>query len=143
MKSAFRVPFRGKAATAGALVALALMTGVPAALAGVAQDEANTAAEHANYAAQADAIGMVHAHLHHAVNCLVGPDGIEFDVKAANPCASMGKGAIPDAKTDKFREKLVAAVRLALDGIETDNIDEAKAAATKLHAKLKQAAMAM
>jgi len=38
----------------------------------------STAANHAGLAANAGAIEMVHTHLHHVLNCLVGPGGDGF-----------------------------------------------------------------
>ena len=74
-------------------VALALPT---AAFADVSA-ELVVASQHAGFAAKAPAIDMVHMHLHHVVNCLVGPSGTGFDATNANPCAKAGNGAIPDA----------------------------------------------
>ena len=59
--------------------------------------EITNAAMHAGLAAQASDIAAVHAHLHHTVNCLVGPGGAGFDLKELNPCANTGGGAIPDS----------------------------------------------
>src|ERR1700733_818775 len=52
--------------------------------------EITAAATHANLAAKAGTVDMVHTHLHHVLNCLVGPKGKDFDGKAANPCAKLG-----------------------------------------------------
>ena len=41
-------------------------------------------------AAQATDLNTVHMHLHHALNCLVGPNGKGFDAKEMNPCAHAG-----------------------------------------------------
>ena len=41
--------------------------------------EINNAATHAGLAAQAADINGVHTHMHHALNCLVGPKGDGFD----------------------------------------------------------------
>lgn len=59
--------------------------------------EAATAATHAGLAAQGASIEQVHMHLHHTVNCLVGPKGPGFDATERNPCQKLGDGAIPDA----------------------------------------------
>jgi hypothetical protein len=73
-------------------VGLALATPVLA----DASSETVTAATHAELAAGASDLNGVHMHLHHALNCLVGPGGRGFDPKELNPCAQSGKGAIPD-----------------------------------------------
>lgn len=49
-------------------------------------------------------------HLHHVINCLVGPGGDGFDANEANPCKDQGAAGIPDA-TDRGQKK---AMRLAL-----------------------------
>ena len=73
-------------------MALALPT---AAFADVAA-ELTVADQHAGFAAKAATIDMVHMHLHHVLNCLVGPSGPGFDAAPGNPCAKAGNGAIPD-----------------------------------------------
>ena len=61
---------------------------------------------------------MVHAHLHHTLNCLVGPNGMDFDKDALNPCKNAGNGAIPDT-TDAAKQKaLEAAADKARAGTE-------------------------
>ena len=59
--------------------------------------EITNAAMHAGLAAKGTDIATVHTHLHHTVNCLVGPGGQGFDAKELNPCANNGAGAIPDS----------------------------------------------
>ena len=48
----------------------------------------------------------VQMHLHHAVNCLVGPAGKGFDASAGNPCGKAGAGAIPDSTDSAQKAKL-------------------------------------
>src|ERR1700730_5503208 len=74
-----------------------ILTVLPAsALAADAAKEAAISEMHAGLAAKSATIEQVHMHLHHAVNCLVGPVGQGFDANEANPCQKLGKGAIPD-----------------------------------------------
>jgi len=47
--------------------------------------EIMTAAAHAGYAAASPSVDAVRMHLHHAINCLVGPKGDGFDSKELNP----------------------------------------------------------
>src|SRR5512133_341441 len=75
-----------------------LFMSCPAVRAADAGKEIATAAQHAGYAADSTAIGMAHAHLHHTINCLVGPNGSGYDANALNPCKDMGSGAIPDTQ---------------------------------------------
>ncbi|HUN25717.1 MAG TPA: hypothetical protein VMU67_05360 [Steroidobacteraceae bacterium] len=97
----------------------ATLTAVPflAWAAADASQEVATAATHAEFSAKADTLKMAHEHLHHTLNCLVGPDGKGFDSKAANPCMDMGAGAIPDtadATAKKHLEHIAYLARTAL-----------------------------
>ncbi len=102
------------------------------ALAADSAPEVKTAATHAGFAAQADNIKGVHTHLHHTLNCLVGPKGDGFDSNEMNPCADMGNGAIPDNTNDNMMEVLDDAVDKTNSGLQTDDIDKAKAAAASV-----------
>ena len=90
-----------------------------------------TAARHAEFAAAADNITGVHMHLHHALNCLVGPDGVSFDADAMNPCEGMGNGAIPDSANDAAKQALQKAVRQAESGLSSQDLASAQQAARK------------
>jgi uncharacterized membrane protein len=39
---------------------------------------------------------QVTLHLHHVLNCAVGPDGMGFDAAAGNPCKGQGNGFLSD-----------------------------------------------
>jgi len=69
---------------------------VPGAALADGHSEIVLAEQHAGLAAGSGDIAMVHAHLHHTLNCLVGPGGAGFDANQMNPCANAGHGAIPD-----------------------------------------------
>ncbi len=71
--------------------------------------EITIAQTHAGLAGKATTLDMVHMHLHHAVNCLVGAGGTGFDAGNANPCAKAGAGAIPDSTDAAQKAKLQAA----------------------------------
>ena len=74
------------------------------------------AARHAGIASNTADIGMVRTHLHHVLNCLVGPDGEGFDQAAGNPCNATG-GAIPqtaDATAKEMLTKQAADARMAI-----------------------------
>jgi hypothetical protein len=110
------------------------MVGAPlAAFAGDEGAEITNAATHAGLAAQAGDIAGVHTHLHHTVNCLVGPGGAGFDPSQLNPCANTGKGAIPDAGSDSTRQALQAALATADSGLASNDLSTAQkdAAATE------------
>ena len=123
------------------LCACGMLAIPPAALAGDSAEEASTAADHAGYAAKATDINVAHMHLHHAVNCLVGPNAEHFDSSQANPCAAMGNGAIPDSSDKKATDRLVRALNTALAGLAADNIDVARDKARELQSELQRTAM--
>ena len=119
-----------------------IVTGVLTALPAFAQgadpaQEAATGALHAGLAAEAATIQQVHMHLHHTVNCLVGPNGQGFDAKEANPCQKLGNGAIPDTSDSAMKAKLTAALAKAQAGLKSDDLAAAKKAATETQAALK------
>jgi hypothetical protein len=99
--------------------------------------EAAIGAVHAGLAAQAATIEQVHTHLHHTVNCLVGPKGQGFDANEANPCQKLGDGAIPDTADSATKAKLIAAFAKAQAGLQSDELTMAKKAAAEAQAALK------
>ena len=111
----------------------------PGARAADAGKEIATAAQHAGYAADATAIGMAHAHLHHTINCLVGPQGDSFDAKELNPCKDFGNGAIPDTEDATKVRSLRAALGLAEAGLQSDDLDTAKKLGAQAAAEIKKA----
>jgi hypothetical protein len=117
-------------------VTLVALAGAPllfAATAFAAADlgsELNNAVQHAGLAAQAADINGVHTHMHHALNCLVGPNGDGFDAKSMNPCAQSGNGAIPDEVDQMKKSKLMAAKADLTKGLAENDVAAAKADAT-------------
>src|ERR1700744_229632 len=112
-----------KTTTLVAVISAAL-TLPPAAYAD-ATAEIATAAQHAGLAAAAPNLAQVHTHLHHAMNCLVGPRDADFDKNNMNPCAQQGAGAYPDESDPDIKVKLQNAMSAAADGIASN--DEATA----------------
>lgn len=92
---------------------------------------------HAGLAAKATAIDGVHMHLHHALNCLVGPSGAGFDAKQMNPCAHSGNGAIPDSTDAAKKKSLQAAADKATSGIAATDLATAQKDASETEAMLK------
>ncbi len=76
-------------------------------------------------------------HLHHALNCLVGPNGSGFDPKNMNPCANSGSGAIPDTTDTAKRNALEAAASTARSGLAATNLKVAQKDAADAAAALK------
>jgi hypothetical protein len=108
-------------------MALALPT---AAFADVAA-ELTVADQHAGFAAKAATIDMVHMHLHHVLNCLVGPSGPGFDAAPGNPCAKAGNGALADGGDKAKLQPVVDDVNagLAATDVAAAQGDAQKAAA--------------
>ena len=96
-----------------AALALAAILLPATAFAADVEGEIVTAGTHAQLAAQAADLDMVHMHLHHTVNCLVGPTGAQFDATNLNPCAGSGTGAIPDSASPTKKTMLEDAVTTA------------------------------
>lgn len=119
-----------------ALTVTTIFLAAPA-LAADAGAEITNAAMHAGLAAQASDIGTVHTHLHHTVNCLVGPAGTGFDSKELNPCANSGSGAIPDSSNAQTKQALEAALAKANSGLAATDLAAAQKDASDTQAMLK------
>jgi hypothetical protein len=95
--------------------------------------ELKTAIAHAGYAEKAGAMTDVTMHLHHVVNCLVGPADSMYDKAAGNPCQGQGAGIMPDIKKmmGEDQEYQVAwwLAHMANDAIKMGNMAQAQAAA--------------
>ncbi|MGH8125764.1 MAG: hypothetical protein ACREPK_07950 [Rhodanobacteraceae bacterium] len=100
-----------------------------------AKGEISTAHAHAMMAKSANTVAMSHTHLHHVINCLVGPRGQGFDAAAGDPCKGKGNGALPDsASNHALHGKLQSALHDAQAGLKSDSLatvqrDAGKAAA--------------
>lgn len=108
------------------------------AYAGNAPSEVATAAEHAGFSAASSTLRVAHMHLHHTLNCLVGPRGRGFNSKFLNPCAHIGHGAIPDtidAHTKMELKHIANQVRMALT---VQRLAAVKKDAHKIEAELKR-----
>ena len=120
------------------LIASAFALALPTAALADVSAELTVASSHAGYAAKAAAIDMVHMHLHHVVNCLVGPSGMGFDATNANPCAKAGNGAIPEASAAQ-KPKLQAALTSANAGLAASDLAAAQKDATDAGAAIDSA----
>ena len=91
---------------------------------------------HGGLASNGANIDAVHMHLHHVLNCLVGPGGNGFDAGQANPC--MGSGpAIPQTADAAMKTKLEGAATQARGGIANADVAAAKKTASDIQAMLK------
>ena len=107
------------------LIASAVAMILPTAAFADVTAELTVASQHAGFAAKAGAIDQIHMHLHHVVNCLVGPKGTGFDASNANPCAKGGNGAIPDASAAQ-KAKLQTALTAANAGLAATDVAAAQ-----------------
>jgi hypothetical protein len=120
-----------------AAASVLLLSALPAAAADLSK-ELTTAITHAGLAAGSPDLKMVQTHLHHVVNCLVGPSGAGFDATQLNPCKDQGAGAIPDSAPDK-QKILMAAVASAQSGIAETDVAKAKSTAADVQAMIRKA----
>ena len=121
--------------------ALAAGLSIGAMAQGSATTEVSTAHAHALMAQGATTLGQVQTHLHHVINCLVGPGGAGFDASAGTPCTGQGNGAITDAASDTaLAGKLQGALAAAQGGLEATSLATAQADAAKVAAALEAAA---
>ncbi|HWE05070.1 MAG TPA: hypothetical protein VG274_00070 [Rhizomicrobium sp.] len=120
--------------------AVAMLLSSPA-LAADLRGEIMNAAEHAEYSGEATTIGDAHMHLHHSLNCLVGPNGEGFDPHSLNPCVHSGNGVIPDTTDAKLIAVYRSAAAKCREGLATNDIaveqSDAIAAAKLIVATLK------
>jgi hypothetical protein len=93
--------------------------------------EVATAARHAGLAAQATDLKGAQTHLHHVINCLVGPKGEGFDNKEANPCKDQGDGAIPDTTNETRKTVLTQALAKANEGLRQTDLAAAHKSASE------------
>lgn len=98
--------------------------------------EVTTAAMHAGLAARSADLKGTQTHLHHVINCLVGPKGEGFDEKEANPCKDQGNGAIPDTTDAVRRAALVQALAKANEALRQTNMSAAQKNASEVQVLL-------
>jgi hypothetical protein len=115
----------------------ALAFAVQPALAADASKEVATATTHAGLAAAAVDLKGVQTHLHHVINCLVGPSGAGFDATQANPCKDLGGGAIPDSSPD-HQTGLASTLTMAKKALAETDLAKAKTDSTALQEALKK-----
>lgn len=121
---------------AAALAMLTIAAIAPNAAVADGPQAISTAATHAGMAAAGTDAAGVKRHLHHVLNCLVGPEGVGFDAAAGNPCSAAG-GAIPQTSDAAAKEKLQKAATQVRSAISNENLDAAKKAAADVQTSLK------
>jgi hypothetical protein len=101
--------------------------------------EVQTAIEHAGFAGNAKATDQVHLHLHHVINCLVGPKGKDYYVAAGDPCKGEGGGALNDVRNPAQQKYLQQALALAKTGVTISHQAPARNVAVAVGDLLKEA----
>jgi hypothetical protein len=113
------------------------ITAQPATADGDVNKEVSTAAQHAGFAGTAKDMKTTQMHLHHVVNCLVGPQGQGFDASFGNPCDGQGSGAIADMSDSAKKSSLQQALQQTLDGLKQSDMAAAQKNATAVQDLLK------
>ncbi len=100
---------------------------------GDVKTQIRTAITHAGFAASGAALGYVQQHLGHALNCIEGSKGKNFNASWGNVCEGQGSGILVDLKAAPGGAALMPdaekADTMAIAGLKTKNLDEAKNAA--------------
>jgi len=95
--------------------------------------QARTGATHAGFAAAADAASSVDQHLGHALNCIEGAKGRNFNAAWGHPCQGQGDGLLQDLRADRAGAAWMlvaeAADQLAVAGIKSRDLAQKKNAA--------------
>jgi hypothetical protein len=120
-----------------AAAAFAALLTQPVLAAGDLKAEIATAGQHADMAAGAADLNTAHMHLHHTINCIVGPSGAGYDKTQMNPCANQGGGALVDATSASSKTNLQNAVNEAQAGLASSDLATAKKDAAAASASLK------
>lgn len=106
-----------------ALLGALLLASTALAQDGDAAKELATASTHAQLSEAAQSVAVADMHLHHVINCLVGPHGRGFDAAAGNPCKGMGDGALRDsAKQSQLHSKARRALAAARRGLASKEL---------------------
>ena len=99
-----------------------------------------TAIQHAGFAAEGDSLGYVRLHLGHALNCIEGPAGKNFDRAWGNVCQGQGNGISTDLRSAPggatYRTVIEHANALAAAGVASRDVAEIKAVAKAVGALL-------
>jgi hypothetical protein len=79
----------------------------------------------------------VQKHMHHVLNCLVGPNGKGFDESFGNPCNGQGQGAIAETADAATKAKLEQALTVTRQAVSTTDVAAAKKGAADAAGMLK------
>ncbi len=100
----------------------------------------NTAITHAGFAAKGDSLGYIRQHLGHALNCIEGPNGKNFNRAWGHVCQDQGNGILQDLRVAPGGVSsmivLEHADSLAAAGVTRTDLAEARMAARATQALL-------
>ncbi|MEO7085592.1 MAG: hypothetical protein ABI442_21865 [Gemmatimonadaceae bacterium] len=77
-----------------------------------------TAVQHLGYAAKAADVATAKKHMHHALNCLEGKAGTDYDASAGDPCKGVGTDYAAGSANEM---KVKKAIGLLNDGEKLDD----------------------
>ena len=97
--------------------------------------ELGAASTHAQLSESSQSVEVATMHLHHVINCLVGPHGRDFNAAAGNPCKGMGEGAEKDAQANRammthWLDQVSHALVSARRGVAAKNLADVHKAAS-------------
>lgn len=132
-----------KTLVSGVTGALVIGVSLAAFAQGGVKTEISTAHTHAMYAKDATSVAVAQVHMHHVINCLVGPKGSGYDAKQADPCKGQGDGALPDSASDNaLHAKLESALADAQAGLKAESLAAVHQDADKAAAALQDGSTA-
>lgn len=112
----------------------------PGAAGGGLKEQLKTAITHAGFAASGDSLGYVRQHLGHALNCIEGPNGKNFNRAWGHVCQGQGNGILQDLRIAPGGMSsmivLEHADSLAAAGVTRTDLAEARATARATQALL-------
>jgi len=113
----------------------------PAAAAADVKTQLNTAVTHSGFAANGTSMAYVQQHLGHALNCIEGKGGKNFNASWGNVCEGQGSGILTDLRGASGSAAVMPLVQhadeLAVSGVKSSDLTAARLAAKGVQALLK------
>jgi len=104
-------------------------------------EQVTTAVSHAGFAAAATTFGGAQQHLGHALNCIEGKGGKNFNASWGHPCEGQGNGILNDLRGVAVSGALMPLVQsagaLATSGVKSNDLTAARLAARGVEALLR------
>ena len=113
----------------------------PVAAAADVKTQLNTAVTHSGFAADGTSMAYVQQHLGHALNCIEGKGGKNFNASWGNVCEGQGSGILTDLRGASGSAAVMPLVQhadeLAVSGVKSSDLTAARLAAKGVQALLK------